>query len=207
MSNLDDMIEEADRLLEENNFAAALDLYRAAIMMAPPTKYVLDNLRVAEEQEVLQFSLSLTEKYPDSLVAAKNYIDSLLRVGGHWNAHAVTQCTKLLKRMDLDATEERRLRRLRFHAATRTSYYAMRDPYQSLVEDFSTVWQAGDTYPWAIRSRDGMLEDLLAMKESEAIPVLEELAGLEWLPSEVSQLLGVKVTELRMLKHIIQDNK
>jgi hypothetical protein len=207
MSDFDSILKQADHLLEENNFAAALELYRAATRAGPPTRYLLDNLRVAEEQEALEFSRTLRQKYPDSLVAGKNHVYNLLQLGGHWTAHAVILCTELLEQLDLDVTEERSIRRLRFHAATRTGFYAMRDPYRTLVEDFSKILQAGDTYHFAIRSRGAMLVDLARMEATEAIPLLRELGGLEWLPLAAKQFLDTKIMELQILEEVIQEFK
>ncbi len=207
LPDLTHLIEEADRLLEGNEFAAARDMFRAVCLLAPPTRHTLVNLNVAEEQEQLQFSRTLVQKYPDSLMAQLEEVMAFMRLGSHWNAHAAIRCTDILQALDLTLVEEHQVRRLRFRAATRTGYYSAREPYQTIVEDFSKLWVAGNTYHWAARSRQGMLQDLAAMNEPEATLILETLAGEDWLPPLVKQLLEAKIRELRILENVTQEYK
>jgi hypothetical protein len=64
----DQLVDQADRLLEENDFAAAMAAYRAAALAGPPASPALTNLGVAEDQERLGFWRLLRQKHPTSLV-------------------------------------------------------------------------------------------------------------------------------------------
>ncbi len=199
------LIDEANRLLDENEFAAARDTFRAAAIQAAPTRPLLGNLNVAEQQERLQFSRILGEKHPNSLIAQLEQIALLMSMGDQWTAHAVVRCSELLQTIGLDTLETHHIQRLRFRAASQTVYGSMPDPYRTLVEDFTEVWRAGEIYAWAVQPRTGMLQEIASMNEPEVIPVLGVLAQQEWLPLNTRKFLETKISELEALKEATQE--
>jgi hypothetical protein len=197
MSDLNHIIEEANHLLEENNFGAARSMYQRAAMLASPTQHVLGNLHVAEEQERLQFRRAIIQKYPESRAARLDEIAILMSMDHHWYDHAIDRCTDLLLH-NSQAPDNLHIRWLRLQAA------AHRGNYKTFLEDFPELWTAGDTFTWAIRSRRTLVQELAKLGDPGAIPVLELLNQKTWLPLAVKEFLEAKIRELKTLTTAMQ---
>ena len=206
MPDVTHLIEEADRQLEANNFALAGELFRDACMLAPPTRHIFTNLRVAEEQERLQFYRQLEAKYPDSLLVKSKLMGVYLDMPGHWKARAIDISTKLLQTLTLEIAEELRLRRIRFSTMLRCADYATPDRDRVLTEDFTYLWQAGNHYPWATKTRGSLLAELAGVADPILGLAVASLAEADWLPAKAGELLRKKADELLILSEVIQSD-
>jgi len=69
MTGVDERIAEAETRFDKNDFAGAIEDYRAAaIQMPTKIDLVLGNLSVAETQERLAFAREMSGLYPDSII-------------------------------------------------------------------------------------------------------------------------------------------
>lgn len=69
MTGVDERIAEAKTRFDKNDFAGAIEDYRAAaIQMPTKIDLVLGNLSVAETQERLAFAREMSGLYPDSII-------------------------------------------------------------------------------------------------------------------------------------------
>lgn len=202
VSHLKQLIEEADSLLENNEFAAARDLYRSAVLLAPPTEDVLGKLRVAEEQDQLQFSRNLRHHFPASLVVQKNEIRTLMQMGNAWNVHALMRCTELLEAGSLELPETLHIRWRRLKAAIRAGRHQVQDQYRTLIEDFFELWDAGTRLPWAMKIRSNLVEELAGLIDPLAIETLTDLSERDWAPSGLKEFLNTKIRELHTLERV-----
>lgn len=191
--------EQADQLLEENDFAAARDLYREAALLELPDQRLLGNLAVAEAEEQLQFTHTLHEKHQvlltkrgviGELFARKRY-DSVLH-----------ECTNLLTQGNLSAVDELFIRHRRFSAAARTVYFPRNVPATVLSEDFWFLWSPFKP-SLTERSHQIVLAELAQVNSAGLVPVLQTLAADDRLPPPVQQFLAAKVHELQLLAQLV----
>jgi hypothetical protein len=195
MADVDQLIAEADRRLDENEFAAARDLYREIALARAPSMALLANLGVAEDQERLQFRRVLARRYPSEPRFRVAEAETLIDV--HKPALAIDVCTQLLQSEDGQSPEQRTaLHLLRFRAAVRSGRY------DTLIEDVRTVWEAGETFAPARRLRQALLRGIVQLDRAEAIPVLESLCERGIVPERASAFVVAKVEELRRLSDV-----
>ena len=58
------LLDEAERLLEQNDFAASVAAFREAALLAPLTQGTLLNLSVAEENDRIESRKRMTRMFP-----------------------------------------------------------------------------------------------------------------------------------------------
>ncbi len=191
--------EQAYRFLEENDFAAARDLYREAAMLDLPSQRVLINLSVAEAEERLQFRRTLYEKH-NSLIAKMSVIGELF--ARKLYDHVLHECTNLLTQGNLSPVDELFIRHRRFSAAAHTVYFPRNVPATVLSEDFWFLWSPFKP-SLTERSHQIVLGELAQVNSASLVPVLQTLAADERLPQPVQQFLAAKVHELQLLAQLV----
>lgn len=184
------LIQQADRKLEENDFAGARDDYREALMASGPQE-ILINLGVAENHERLHFIKTLRQKYPDSVKVHQMEIHCLMDIGHSRNALILV--SQLLKRDDLSPEE-----RLYFHEMRlRLSFVTQR--YDHVLEDFAFSWNmAQQLLPPRPYAQVALLTIISEnARELDTIPILETLASDDQYPLIIREYLAAKIEEIR----------
>lgn len=197
MDDLQILIDKADQELEMNDFGRAIIDYRSAALISPPSQTILDNLRISEQEEALQFRRELSIKHPNSYLVQMSLADSYARF--HYKRQAIDIYTKILNTIELDIHEQTRIRLKRLRAICMEGY-----SYPTLfLEDFWVIWRFGDEYGPAKKLRVIMLRFITYEAEDEyAIKSLKLLIASDELPSLVKNLLEVKINEIHMLNQV-----
>jgi hypothetical protein len=194
MSDATALLEEADRLLDENEYRAALEQYREAALATLPSAHLLANLSVAEDQDRLAFRRVLKERFPQSLECRLSEVGVLIAIA--WYDQAVRSCTELLNTSAKNTLDKVRIHRLRLRAAVSGGDCA------TLDEDFLAIWRAGDTHPAAERIRMGLVKDLARVGDPTAARALRRIGGQQGIPREVKKFIDGKASELLALDYV-----
>ncbi len=198
LMNAENLLKQADDLFEQRRFAEARDIYRAVALSTLPNEYALNNLQIAEEQERFSFSRTLVEKHPNSTLVWRYQIETLMKVGLHWYDHAIRYCSSVLEWNNLDPDDKLGFRRLRLLAVLRGGTWQKQDAVLSPVEDFLAIWGVGERKVWGTYLRASLIGEIVSLRGTRHLPMLEVLADQENLPDEVKQLFRLKITELRL---------
>jgi hypothetical protein len=190
MRENNDILAEAEGLIERNEFSRAIVLLRNAARMAPPSGMLLANLTVAEEHERVQFSRELARTHPGSLVCKFREIGALMTVRGF--ARAAELCSVVLPTLGGAPEDALSIRQIRFQAEMRGCLN------QHIVEDFKFIWDFGDEFPRVRRVRRGLILEVAGACKTDAIPIIEALAGQPWVPDDLAGFLRAKLAELRI---------
>ena len=87
------LLDEADRLLEQYDFAGSVAAFREAALLAPLASNWLENLKIAEDNERVEFRRRLTHMFPESLDLAHDELQLLGRA--RYAGRAVAPCGHL----------------------------------------------------------------------------------------------------------------
>lgn len=185
------LISEADARLESNDFSVALDLYRKAATKDEPSKHVLVNLSVAQDQESIRFWRDLSRLFPNSIQVRLGEARALLAARFFGNAAEV--CTELL-RTEATAAERTAILRLRVACSSGGRRYEL------MMSDLAALWSSSDPLATAPRFRVGVLEELVRLADPDAIAALESFGNMPNVPDEVRALVTAKVHELEEFK-------
>ncbi len=194
--NTNPLIEEADRLYAEEDYAAAFELYRAVVLQGPPTRHVVGALHISLSRMGPDLMHHLLYQYPTSFAVReqaamyfRNQIPSDI---------SVRLCTELMEenRQAGDAYDpalERYLRGVRIQAAVFMPLPpATSQEYQFFIQDFLQTWTPSTWKGW-------LLNDIARIWDPLLIPALSSLAEAEDLPLPVKRLLAAKIAELQAL--------
>lgn len=188
MEDVDTKIQEAEIKLEQNDFAGAIEDYRAAaIQMPSQLELVLDNLRVAETQERLAFARQMSNSFPDSWLVVHQ--EARLLIESRFMLQAIERFTHLITLSSDDLVQARRTRWGRLEASMSAGAYIV------FVEDFLWLWQAA-TLPVLKR---GLLRFLAQVGKADFVPVLERLLEADCFPQDVRRFVQAKIDELSLL--------
>jgi hypothetical protein len=195
-ANTNPLIEEADRLYEEENYAAAFELYREVVLQGPPTRHAVGFLHISLERMGPDLMHHLLYQYPTSFAVReqatmyfRNKIPSVI---------SVRLCTELIEenRQAGDAYDpalERYLRGVRIEAAVNWPLSpATSQEYQFFIQDFLQTWIPSTWKGWLLNAITRIWDPLF-------IPALSSLAEVEDLPLPVKKLLAAKIAELQAL--------
>jgi hypothetical protein len=197
MSDSTELIAEADRKLEENSYAEARDLYRAAALMTSPTRATLVNLSIAEDQDRLEFRRQLSLAHPTSTQVRLAEASAL--TSAHRARQAIQIYTQMLGWETIDSHKAFAVRLARLRVA------ASSGDYQVLQNDFLALWKASAADPRLRRLRPTMLRSLAQLHDVKAIGMLQVLFEDTDIGSPVKHFLESKITELRSLAAAIEE--
>ena len=183
----DELLDEADRLLEHGDFAGSVAAFREAALLTPLSTDFLMNLMIAEDNERIEFRRRLTQMFPESLDYAVAEVEMLVQAG--FRPQAVARCTGLIENPGLAPDQTFRIRHARFKLAKD----ARRDP-GTLVADFVDLWN-GPSYDLD-RMRLMLLRALLGIKSPALLGALalirdqfgEETGLMRIIDSKIEQL-------------------
>jgi hypothetical protein len=200
MNDLVELVAEANRLYEEEDYAAAHDLYKAAAMLAPPNEYIMTFLMLSLWYATSSFLMDLLTKYPDSIVVKQGVaVASLDRSP----MRAAAICSSLLERGTLTLEDELNLRWIRLQAAVRTMRKSQPEWYNTIIEDFTRLWSFDGKWRSVIPyNRQLLLEALARICYPLCIPALQILVDQSGITSDVKEFLLAKINELRALNEI-----
>lgn len=193
MTDVDERIAEAKTKLDKNDFAGAIEDYRAAAVQMP-TKIdlVLGNLSVAETQERLAFAREMSRLYPDSIIVGFREAQLLLESG--FTLQAIERFSNLIALSKEDLLQEKRARLGRLEAALRAG------AYQVFVEDFLWLWKAA-TLPL---QKQHLLRFLSRADKVDFLSMLKQLLEGERFPLEIRNFVQAKIDELEAFNSAFQ---
>jgi hypothetical protein len=195
--NTNHLIEEADRFYEEENYAAAFELYREVVMQGPPTRHAVGFLHISLERMGPDLMHQLLYKYPESFAVREQA--AIYFQNKSPSDISVRLCTELIEENrqagdTYDPALERYLRGVRLQAAV---YWplspATSQEYQFFIQDFSQLWATSTARRW-------LLDAITRIWDPLFIPALGSLAEAEDLPLPVRHLLAAKTVELQALR-------
>jgi hypothetical protein len=195
MSNLQQLLDQADRKFERGAFAEARDDYRAACLIAPPSLELLTNLNQAEKYEQLAFRRVLQDMYPIS-------VEIGLRVAQLLKSSEAIECySELLKIPNLTVRDQIDVRLHRFAAlcgARKSSPLSQEVREALMFEDLDSIWALSEEN--SSYSRMSLLNTISReMSEPSNISFLEKLLQARQLREEFRVFLEAKANELRTL--------
>lgn len=193
MTDVDERIAEAKTKLDKNDFAGAIEDYRAAAVQMP-TKIdlVLGNLSVAETQERLAFAREMSRLYPDSIIVGFREAQLLLESG--FTLQAIERFSNLIALSKEDSLQEKRARLGRLEAALRAG------TYQVFVEDFLWLWKVA-TLPL---QKQHLLRFLSRADKVDFLSMLKQLLEGERFPLEIRNFVQAKIDELEAFNSAFQ---
>lgn len=191
MSNVTELLMQAEQKLDNNQFADAASLFQQAAEAEPPAQAHLVNWSVAADQAQLANLKTLASKYPGSLECHLTVAGHLMRIG--LKAQASVYCSQILGSFD-DRAAVFQVRLLRFRAAIQSK------ASRQLVEDFLWIWRADlEAKPLAlVRAR--LLYEIAAIHDYSFLPVLEEIANHQNVKAQVGAFVLSKIQELVALR-------
>ena len=193
MTDIDERIAKAETKLDKNDFAGAIEDYRAAAVQMPPKiDLVLGNLSVAETQERLAFAREMSRLYPDSIIVGFREAQLLLESG--FTPQAIERFSNLIALSKEDSLQEKRARFGRLEAALRAG------AYQVFVEDFLWLWKAA-TLPL---QKQHLLRFLSRADKVDFLSMLKQLLEGERFPLEIRNFVQAKIDELKALNSAFQ---
>ncbi len=195
MTDADELLSEADALLEQNRFSEAKLAYRAVLESGVASSRAIINLEVAEGEDRLAFLRSLVARYPEEMEYRIAQVNELILAGRA--DHAIQFCTLMLGKTT-ELREQLLIRLLRLRAAAQSWRC------ESYVEDFREVWNAGETVPGFDRMRRTLIESISGCTRVEAIPSFQALAEGRIVSEALVQFIQAKVTELRALEECMK---
>jgi hypothetical protein len=195
-----DLLDQAYRKMDAQDFAGAVRDYRTAAMMAMPDATTLTNLTQASDYEQLAFLEQLRERYPDSELAW------FMQARFYATIHSPNQAIELYAKMfDLfGATPKDRfsIHWDRLQAACRD----IRVREKLIVEDVRIIWDMGEEYPPARKLRWLLLKIVVRELDDEgSIPIFEELLNDYRFPDSVRRLFEAKIAELVALSDAVDE--
>ncbi len=197
MEDLQTLIERANQKLEINDFGGAVNDYRSGAMMSPPSQTILDNLRISEQEETLQFRRRLSIHYPESYAVQVALGDHYAKF--HYKRQAIELYTSIMNTLEIDVHQETGVRLRRFRAICDEGCYS----HTLFLEDFWKIWKFGDQYEPAKKLRIIMLRSIAEGATDEyAIKSLKTLMDSDDLPLSVKSFIETKINEIHMLKEI-----
>jgi hypothetical protein len=113
-------------------------------------------------------------------------------IAGGRSAHVVRHCTALLSERS-DPRERALVRLLRLRAAAKCG------DFDTFVDDFQEVWNAGNAVQGIERLRPGILDIVSGCTDAAAISGLEMLAREPFASDAIARLMQAKVIELKAL--------
>ena len=193
MTGVDERIAEAKTRFDKNDFAGAIEDYRAAaIQMPTKIDLVLGNLSVAETQERLAFAREMSRLYPDSIIVGFREAQLLLESG--FTPQAIERFSNLIALSKEDLLQEKRARLGRLEAALRAG------AYQVFVEDFLWLWKAA-TLPL---QKQHLLRFLSRADKVDFLSMLKQLLEGERFPLEIRNFVQAKIDELEAFNSAFQ---
>lgn len=193
MTGVDERIVEAETKLDKNDFAGAIEDYRAAAVQMPPKiDLVLGNLSVAETQERLAFAREMSRLYPDSIIVGFREAQLLLESG--FTPQAIERFSNLIALSKEDSLQEKRARLGRLEAALRAG------TYQVFVEDFLWLWKVA-TLPL---QKQHLLRFLSRADKVDFLSMLKQLLEGERFPLEIRNFVQAKIDELEAFNSAFQ---
>jgi hypothetical protein len=185
-----DLLEEAEQLLDANDFAGARDAYRRAALAGCLSRASLANLEVATEQESLAFARSLCARHPTSFEASLALAHSLMAARRF--DEAVLFCSSMLSDCGGAATAALQIRIVRLKAAAKGHHH------ETLVDDVRAIWAEGELLPAAKKLRRTILRTIAAIDNAEAEQAIHSIAAA--LPEGPERrMLAAKCAELAAL--------
>lgn len=182
----------ANQLLDENNFAEAVSIFREAATKTEPTAAQLANLDIAESEECTSFRRALCHFYPHS-VACRVALIQALEDAGHANI-SVESASALLSDYRLTDTENISVRFLRLRIAINT------DRGDIVIDDFSSLWRSRDSTIQNRQYRGGILRAVASCRNTAMSGTLLEMSLLPFVEKDVSAFLRAKASEMDLLR-------
>lgn len=183
------LLNTAQKCLEENAFADAVQMFRKYIHnTSDPDNRVLANLAVAEDQERIQFLRELVSMQNDNLTCRLAEISELTRFG--YGAQAIAKCSAALTEFSKDR-DVFLLKLARLRAACTSACF------EFFVADFCDTWRSATRA--ADRFRPRLIEDVVRIGSPDAVRPLQELQAEPWVPENLKRLLRTKIVELQLL--------
>jgi tetratricopeptide (TPR) repeat protein len=188
--------QEADQKLDVNDFAAAVNLYRAAMKSHEPSAQVLGNLDIAEDADAVQFHSELARLYGRSLTVRMALARCLL--ASKRSSQALDCCTRALQELLVDPKSEILLRRLRLESALASRQYDI------AASDFRFIWQAGEKLPASRAFRRRLLSFVASLNEPKAVEFIDGIRVVLTTPIGIA-LAEAKLKELVALGAAIDE--
>lgn len=187
-NSLGQILDEAERLLERNQYSEAHDHFRRAVLLAPPNAATLANWQISELEERLAFMRRVAEVHPRDVDCQLALANELIKYAR--GAQAVILCGDLLKLTD-EPRKQLLVRFVRLQAAVDGNRFA------SFVEDFAFIWRSRLRGAEHFRKRS--LRIIASLDCAKAISSVEAICLDDELPSEVGAFLVAKLAELQAL--------
>jgi len=187
--DVNQIIAEADRKFEENDFVGAIQGYRAAASLMPPDEHVLWNLRSVEQAEQRMFLRELRQKYPESLVVRDQ--EAQLVRDTQSSSTAIRLCTEALALVKDNPRMELHFRFTRLRAAVQSNEFRL------IYEDFLFLWQATSQ----TRHKKQLLSLLSSIHDIRFIRTLEKLAENPIFPAPIIQFFLAHIAQINTLEN------
>jgi hypothetical protein len=190
------LIEAADRLYEEENYAAAFELYRTVVMQGSPTRHAVGFLHTSLERMGKDLMYELLHKYPRSFAVREQA--AIYFRNKSQSALTVRLCTELLEENrqadEHDPALEQYLRSVRVQATVHWPLNpATTQEYEFFIQDFLQLW-ASDA------GRPRLFAAIARIQDPLFIPTLRTLSEEAVFPVTVQRLLEAKIAELHALR-------
>jgi hypothetical protein len=185
-----ELLVQAEQLLEENRYSEAAKLFQRAAHQQLPTSAHLMNWSVADEQARLSELRAIAGKYPCSLECHLWVINQLLRIG--MGGQAAAYCTEIIDAFR-DPKDELQIRLLRLRAELSGRKIG------HVVEDFLRAWHAELSLTSLARVRSRLLRHIAAINDEQLLPVLEELYQNKEIEDQAGLFMTRKIEEMKLL--------
>lgn len=198
--DLRDLLDQAYRKMDAQDFAGAVHDYRTAAMLAMPDAVTLTNLTQAADHEHLAFLEQLRERYPDSELAW--FMQARYYATMQYPHQAIELYAKMFELFGATPKDRFSIHWDRLQAACRDTH--LREAL--IIDDVCTIWDMGEEYPPARKLRWLLLKILLRELDDEAsIPIFETLAEDYRFPDSVRRVFVAKVNELVALVDAVDE--
>jgi hypothetical protein len=188
---------DADRLFDEQEYAAARELYRAEALRRVPAGKLFYTMHLAHELDELQFLEQISRRYSDQVECQLAYITCLIEQRAA--ARAVDECNNLLG-IAIQTPHEITIRFLRVRAALLNPKWS-----GTLSDDLLNIWELAQLLPQPTSSRRTLLTEIVKISTSAFIPALRDIVEDQAMPTQMTRVVRAKLTELEGLSDVVEN--